>query len=130
MSSVQVRAALEMHLEALTPGFPTALENEDFTPPDGAYQRAHVLFAAPNNSESGPGFQEQGVFFVRLLYPPNEGWGAAYARAEAIRAHFHRGRTLDAGVVINRTPEIAPAEVDSGRYSLPIRIPFFQNTSA
>lgn len=128
MSAVQVQAALEQALAAISPALDTDLENEPYTPVVGRpYQRATVLFAEPDNSEYGPGYIEQGFMQVDLFFPQALGWGAAKARAELIRQAFKRGTTLLNGGVtttINRTPSISAGPNETDRYAVTVRIRF------
>lgn len=128
MSSVDVRAGLEVALQAITPALATAFENVSFTPAAGvAYQRVTVLFAQPDNSEIGRSYLERGYMQVDLAYPQNAGPGPAQARAELLRTTFWRGRTVVANgqqTLIDKTPEIVPGYVDGDRYVVPVKIPF------
>lgn len=131
MSVASIRAALEVRLSAM-PTLRTAYENVAFTPTPGEpYQRATMLPATTQNPAFGSTLKhESGIFQVSLFYPVNAGSGAAYARADAIRAHFPRGLTLTysgSTVTIQRTPSIGPAGVDGDRYIVPVSIPYFAN---
>lgn len=135
MSVVAIRAALEKDLEQMSPALPTAFENEDFTrPEDGAFQIVHVLSSGPANNENSSSYTELGTLFVRLMYPPGEGWGAAAARAQAIRDRYPRGRSIVATgglvITIEGTPMFGTADIDDGRFSLPVQVPFYAHISA
>lgn len=134
MSSVKVKAALETALAAMTPALVTAWPNVAFTPPLDSltpWQRADVLFAAPEDLEIGATYhREQGVFLVTLFYPLQTGSGAAQARAELLRSVFYRGATFtNAGVdvTIEQTPEISAGSADGDRWVIPVRIRFYSN---
>jgi len=129
MSAVKIRAALEGALAAMSPTLATAYENFPFTPPAAsvAYQRAHLMFAQPDNPEMTASYEEHGLFQVMLAYPPLDGPVAASSRAELIRSTFKRGQAFTSGGVtvrIERTPEIKPGFVDSDRFNVVVRIPF------
>jgi hypothetical protein len=134
MSAIAIRAALEQQLASLAPEVVTIWDNEDpESAPEAPYQRASVLLAEPANTESGRAYQERGFLQVTLVYPPGLGWGAAMARAEAIRAHFPRGLALPAGplsATVERTPEIAPGMTEVDGYVLPVRVRFYAHVPA
>lgn len=130
MSNKAIRKALEKHLVELD-DFPTAFENQKFTPEEWPYQQVNILFAAPENPTMGDGFfRQRGFMSIRLLYPLNAGPGAIETRAELLRATFKRGLSLIAdGVttIIDRTPEIAPGAIEADRFVVTVRIQFFAN---
>lgn len=137
MSSIkQIYIALVTQLDALTSSLPTEYENEEFDPPQTAYQRVNLLPATPANPTLGGTpmmFQEQGILQVTLFYPIGEGVGNALTRAEAIRDWFPRGASFIAGgitAVISDTPRIGPGMRDDDRYMLPIDIPYFSHIYA
>lgn len=132
MSTVNIRAALESALNAMSPAVSTAWENVPFTTPAQSvpYQLVHVLFAQPDNSVYGSEHQELGYMQVRLMYPLNAGTGAAMARAELIRDTFPRGASFSSGgitAIISRTAEIVPPTVEDGRYAVIVRVRFYAN---
>jgi hypothetical protein len=126
---VAVRAALEIALAAMSPNLASAWENTPYVPVAGTpYQRVFLLAAPPENLEIGPIYIEQGILQVSLAYPLDGGPQAAAARAELIRSTFKRGASFTAsGVTVNieRTPEIAPAQIEQDRYVLPVKVRFF-----
>jgi hypothetical protein len=133
VSIVSIRAALETALNAMSPALSTAWENAAFTPVNATpYQRVNLLLAEPDNTEISARYTEQGFMQVSLCYPIGAGPGDAAARALALRQTFPRGATLTSGgiaVVIARTPEIAPAQIDGDRYVVPVRIRFTAQVS-
>jgi hypothetical protein len=129
MSRSEVRAALELGLSAIAPALATSWENRAFTVPAPSvpYQRATVLFAAPDNPEIGGGYLERGFMQVDHCYPLGAGPGDAEARAELTRAAFPRGASFTSGgvtVLIIRTPEIAPGRPEPDRYVVPVKVRF------
>jgi hypothetical protein len=131
MSVVKIAKALETKLKASYNDLPIAWENLKFVGTDGPFQVATVLFAEPENPTQGDNFYRQrGFLQISLLYPIDTGRGAAFARAELLRAGFHRGLSLVAdGVtaIIEKTPEISAGKVEDGRYVVIVRIRFFAN---
>ena len=131
MSIVAVRRALEGALNGMTPALSTAWENAKFSPVTGTpYQTAHLMSAEPDNPVYGDEYVEQGIFQITLYYPEGNGPAAAMTRAELIRDTFYRGATFTNGgisVIIQRTPEIAPGDSESGRYVLIVRVRYFAN---
>ena len=130
MSIVLIRAALETALLAMSPALATVPENGSYKPVvDTPYQQVHLLAAPPSDDEVGANlYTERGYMQVSLYYPLDAGPGAAAARAELIRSTFYRGLALTSGginVVIERTPEIAPARTEADRYVLPVRVRFY-----
>ena len=129
MSTVLIRQALEVALNAITPAIATAFENVNFKPPAESvpYQIVHVLFARPDNREIGRSHQELGYLQVKLMYPIRTGSLAAMTRAELLRTAFYRGSTVTSGgVVVNitDTPEITPSGIEESRYSVIVKIRF------
>lgn len=132
MSTVAIRKALEVRLNAMAPALPTSWENSNFKPVVGvAYQQVNLLFAQPDNPAYGPNFhRELGYMQVSLRYPLQDGPAPIYARAELIRAHFQRGLSLvDSGVtvMIEKTPEIGTGFIDADRFQVPVRIRWYSN---
>jgi hypothetical protein len=133
MAVTQIRRALEIALNAITPAISSAWENMDFTPQGGTpYQDVYLLPAEPENPEFGGSiYRERGILQVTLKYPAGTGPSLAAARAELIQSTFFRGASFTNGglkVIIDRTPEIMPYYVDGDRYCIPVRIRYFANT--
>jgi hypothetical protein len=132
MSLAAIRSALETQLATITPALVTAYENAPYTPVAGTpYQAPYVLLAQPDNSEIGPGFNDQGIFQVNLFYPKDAGPAAAQARAELIRTAFPFAASFVSGtttVNITATPEVAPARAEDDRYLLPVKVRFRART--
>ena len=127
MSIVSIRKALEKHLLALTPAFPTATQNNAFIPTTGVpYQKIHLLPNTPNNAVQGASmYFERGIFQITLLWPTGVGAMAADTRAELIRNHFRRGTSLvESGITVHvtNTPSIASAIPDGDRYAVPVSV--------
>lgn len=134
MSSVKVKAALEIALAAMTPALATAWPNVAFIPPvasSAPWQRADVLFAAPEDLEIGATYhREQGVFLVALFYPLQTGGVAGQTRAELLRSVFYRGATFTnsgVSVTIEQTPEISAGAADGDRWVILVKIRFYAN---
>lgn len=131
MSTISIRAALEVALNAMTPPLSTAWENAAFAPVAGTpYQAVNVLFVSPDNQVMGRPHIELGFMQVKLMYPLQVGTAVVAARAELIRQTFYRGASFSSGgvtVVINKTPEISPGSVDGDRWAVPVKVRFFSN---
>lgn len=129
MSLQSIKTALETRLKAMPNALPTQWENVAFTPPAGAYQRADLLPATPENPELfGNVYRELGTFQVTLLYPIDGGGGVVYGMAEAVRDWFARGTSLESGnvtVVVGYTPAIGPKFVDQDRFVLPVSVRYW-----
>ncbi len=134
MSALAIRAALQVALAAITPSVAIAWENEPYKPVVGTpYQRVNLLFATPDNSEIGPNYVEHGFLQVTLAYPIDGGAQLAAGRADLLRSTFKRGFTFVYGgvtVLIEKTAQLWPAQIDGDRYSLPVRIPFRASVTA
>jgi len=129
MSIVNIRAALETRLNAISPSLATAWESVPYTPVTGTpFQQVNLLLNEAENPTLGDGmYRVTGFLQVLLCYPPGTGPKAASARAELIRNQFQRGLGLSSGgtdVLIDRTPTIAQAIIDGDRYRLPVTIYF------
>jgi hypothetical protein len=139
MSRAAIRQALESHLAALVPAWPTAWENVTFSEPTNRtpWQRASVMFAdtRPMGMAAGSGQEWRGVFHVTLFAPAGTGPQAAEARAAALRGdlaagiegHFRRGLVLSAAgahVTILQPTERTPITNDPKWFGLPVLIPF------
>lgn len=129
MTALLIRQALETKLGTISPALATAYENVQFKPTNGtAYQAVYVLFAQPDNRETGRQYVARGFMQVSLFYPEGGGAEPATSRAELIRSTFYRGLSLSNGgvtVTIDRTPEILPGRNEDDRFFLPVRIPFY-----
>lgn len=135
MTIAVIRSLLETALKAVDTTIATAWENITFKPTDGTpYQQVFLLLADPQNpSYGGPSVltRELGIFQVTLQYPQGAGYKDAYAKADALRTAFPRGKSFTSGsvtVIVSRTPTISPGRVDGDRWSVPVKISFFANT--
>jgi len=129
MTTAQIKGALEVALNTITPAISTSYENVAFTPPDALtpFQIATTVFATPDNAEYGASSMVLGVFYVRLQYPLNQGTAAALARAELVVVKFKRAASFAAGlsaVVVSKTPEINIIGVELDRFAVLVKIPF------
>jgi hypothetical protein len=129
-----IRKALELHLDGMTPSLATAWENTKFQPVVGVpYQRVNLLPGIPENPTIGGTFKrELGLFQVTLMYPQGTGTKDAGDRAQLIRDRFPRGTELNHGnvyVMVDKTPEIRPGSQDGDRWSVPVRIQYYANIS-
>lgn len=126
---VNIRAALETALNAMSPSLATAWENASFLPVAGTpYQQVNVLFASPDNTTFGSAHREVGFMQVKLMYPLQVGTSVVAARAELIRTAFKRGNSFTSGGVtvrIEKTPEVSPGSVDGDRWAVPVKVRFF-----
>ena len=125
--------ALQTHLQALTPLWPTAWPNVSFTPaPSVPHQRADVLFG--RNAATGPGRSAGtrwvGQLIVRLHTNLLDGELAALERSGALRTHFNRGRSLSAGgvTVVLEEPYLGTKMPETDWYVLPVWCPWFSTT--
>lgn len=129
MAYVQIKKALERHLNLLTPALATAYENVAFTPVAGtAYQRVVVVPTKTVNPVMGSEYRrEEGELQVFLAYPQGVGSTNVLSRATLVQDHFKRGLTLTEGnVQINfyRTPKIAGSLLTTDRIVVPIIISY------
>jgi hypothetical protein len=126
-----IRSALEVALNAMSPSLSSAWENAPFTPVTGtAYQKVQLLFAEPVNSEFGRNYRELGYMQVTLFYPLLVGAALPAARAELIRSTFYRGAAFTSSgvtVTVSNTPEVSPGSVDGDRFAIPVKVRFFSN---
>lgn len=130
MSLEKVRSALEIALHTMSPALDTAWENRDFTPAPGvAYQRVHLMPAAPDNPTMGDGYyRERGVMQITLNYPIGTGPAQAMTRAGLIRSTFFRGASFTNKGLTTRiasTPEIGRGIVVNDRWTLPVSIRYY-----
>lgn len=133
MSVVLIRRALEQRLAALDAAFPTAWENQEYTPVSGTpFQKVFLL---PNETQS-PTFgsteliRELGLLQVSLYYPLNKGMKDVGVKAEAIRAYFPKGLSLTSGgvtVQITKRASVAPAMREGEWTVVVVSIPYFAN---
>lgn len=132
MSALIVKQLLETALAAILPALPTAWQNVPFERPvNQPWQKADVLFAAPENPEVGNSFyREQGIFQISLFYPLNVGLGVGLARAQLIRSLFYRGSSFTNGAItaiIAQTPEIDSGASDETHWMLAVKCRFYAN---
>ena len=134
MSVLNIRRALEGALNAITPTLSTAWQNDSFTPVTGApWQRADILYAAPDNVEFGDMFRQDGFMQVSLFYPLKAGTAAAETRAQLIRSTFRKGNSYtDDGITVRveKTPEITSGRRDDDWWNVNIKIRFFAHITA
>jgi hypothetical protein len=113
----------------MTPSLATAWENVAFTPTTGtAYQQVNLMIADNQDATvSDASYVTVGIMQVLLVYPIGTGAKAAATRADSLLTTFKRGIQLTSGgidVEINKTPVIAPAQIDGAFYKLPVSIYF------
>ena len=135
MSIRNLRAALEVALNSISPSLATAFENVPFTPEQGtAYQRVNLLRAEPENPSIGASLTRSiGILQVTLCYPLGNGPQPAEDRAQAIVDAFARGASFTRGGVtvrITTTPTVGPAYVEADRYCVPVSIRYHCNEFA
>lgn len=130
MSDPRIRQALELHLGALVPDLPTALQNAEFDPPadGGPYQEAFMIPGRPRTV----GLKQRtainiGVFQVNLCYPHGAGAGDAETRAKLVADHFDPATTvLESGGVKVRIAgrPVVGSDVPGrpGRFVVPVSI--------
>jgi len=128
---IDIRAALETRLNALSPALQTEWENTRIIPTaDIPYQSVNILFADPANYENSASYQELGYMQVDLRYPINQAAGPAGRRAQLLRDWFPRGLTLTSNGVtacISKTPSVGNGRFEADRYIISVKIPFFSN---
>lgn len=129
MSQQAIRSALETAVSLMSPSIATAWENVEFEQPlpTVPYQKVHLKFASPDNSEWGSSHTEIGYMQVSLMYPRFLGVGDSTSRGQLLRDQFKRGRSFsNSGVTVNitHTPEISAGAVDGDRFNTPVKIRF------
>lgn len=133
MSRLAIRSALQVALNDISPALSTAWENVPFTPVNGVpYQKAHLLFAQPDNTEYGSNRIEQGIFQITLMYPISAGTSDSETRAELLTDAFKRGSSFSSGgvvVVVNRTPEVPGGMRDGDRWAVLVKIRWHAHVS-
>lgn len=132
MSMLKIRQALESHLYALDNTFPTAWENDSFTPTTGIpFQAVNLLPAPVENATIGATstlVKESGILQVMLHYPPDSRSKNVLTKAEEIRDHFFRGLSLSkdgVDVRIGGTPSVGTALTGADWHRVPVSIPYF-----
>ncbi len=129
MSLINVKRALERHLNTMTPSISTAYEGESFTPVAGTpYQRVQIVPRRVENPVFGSSYHRMiGDFQVFLAYPMNKGTGSVLQRAEEIKSHFSRGLFFlenNTRIHILSTPEIMGTIVSQDRIIVPVIIEY------
>ncbi len=129
MAIVQIKKALERHLNLLTPALATAYENVAFTPVAGtAYQRVVVVPTKTVNPVMGSEYRrEEGELQVFLAYPQGVGSNSVLTRATLVQDHFKRGLVLTEGNIkinIYRTPKIAGSLLTTDRIVVPVLVSY------
>lgn len=134
MSQANIKAALEIALGEIIPEIGTAYENDVYTPVVGTpYQEVYFLFSEPDNNEYGSTYREIGYMQLTLNYPLKVGTHDIDFRISLIRDKFVRGASFTQNntvVVVNRTPEVGPGEIDGDRYTKNVFIRFYANIGA
>ena len=125
---ITAKKLVETRLKTLSPSLPIAWESVAFTPPsDGSkYLRCTFAISTPDDSCKGDGYYRENIRFnVYVLDKLNIGTVSALTTAEAVRALFAKGSSLEEGttrVNILTTPHIAGAVVTADRLVSPISI--------
>lgn len=127
MSIIEAEKAVRRHLLTLSPQLPTALEAIPFTAPAGMYQRLQFVVNPPTDPTFGNYYHRENIQVqIFVADKLDVGTAGAIARAQALRALFHKGLTLTEGgirMIILRTPQIAGATVAGDRVIVPVLIP-------
>ena len=128
--------ALSKHLSTMTPSFPIAWENVNYTPVNGVpYLATWLLPIAVQPITLGPSYWEEfsGIFQVTCVYPAGKGTNDAKTKAAAIKTRFKRGTSFTYN---NLTVKIEKAYPGSGYYSedgswyrIPVSIEYFAYAS-
>lgn len=126
-----VRKALEQHLAALSPSWPTAWENVAYERSNATlFQRVFMLPGQPVSEGifRGSVVRHLGIFQVDVITAMEGGPGTGDARADAIQSHFKRGTSIAVAGYQNLWvpdhPTINPASFDATWRVLPVTIPW------
>ena len=134
MSILDVRKALEVELNSMSPALATSWENDEYTPIVGtAYQKVYLMTAQPDDFEFGPVYRQNGVFQITLLYPGKGGVLTANTRAKLIQDTFKRGNTYtnnSVDVIISKTPYIKTGSRMDDRWSVVVDVEYFAHITS
>lgn len=135
MGKAAIRKAFEVKLNAFDADFATAWENSNTSFDENKpYQQVALMLAQPDNPTMGDNFYRQGGYFqIDLKYPQNVGPADADARADLLRATFHRGLSMTHDgitTVVEKTPEIGAGSYEGDRYVVKVFVRFFANIFA
>lgn len=125
----EIRAALETQLATVSPSWPVAYENVNFSKPsDGKYLISHILPAKTFAYFGTQSFTKyQGLFNVQVVIPTDDGAANAETQAGLILSAFTRGLSLVSGTTTVRIdqPYTGKAQIEENEYCLPVWIPWF-----
>jgi len=127
---LDISAALDARLDALTGSPSIAWPNDKFKPVNGTlYLQPNLLPAdvAPSTigvSSTGGTDDHAGVYLINIFAPADEGKNEAYTMADSIADHFKQVTelTYNGRVVRCMNVSIAPALKDGDRWQVPVRI--------
>jgi hypothetical protein len=127
-----IRRAFERQLATVTPTYPVARENAAFPEPKDAkapYLRLWIRRARPEAQEiGGEHRRELGFAQVDVLFAEGAGTEDAEAHAMRVAMAFPYSTVIThdtATVHTSGWPEVLDGRPDDGRWSIPVRIPWF-----
>lgn len=128
---VAARKALETHLKALSPAWPTAWENVGYVADASkAYQRVYMLPGTPVSEGifKDAVIRHLGIFQVDVIAPIEGGSATGDTRASAIQSHFRRGTSLavdgSQNLWVPDHPAIGPAIFDATWRIVSVTVPW------
>lgn len=127
MSVLNIKAAIETALNAITPALPTVWENTTYVPITGqAYQQLWFLdFITKHIEINATSYQIDSYFQIDLMFPLLSGTGTILARAEVIKSLFKQGSSFINGgqtVNITETPSISSGRVDGNCWKIIVKV--------
>lgn len=127
MSVLNIKAAIETAIAAISPSMPTVWENTTYTPVVGTpYQQVWFLDFLVNGCEINiSSYQVNSFFQIDLMYPLLSGTGAVLLRAEQIKTLFKQGSSfVNNGQTVNiiQTPVIGGGKVENDRWKVIVKV--------
>lgn len=125
---ITTKKLVETRLKTLSPSLPIAWESVAFTAPaDGSkYLRCTITIGKPDDRCKGSNYYRENMTLnVYVLDKLNIGTTGALTTAEAVRALFAKGTSIEEGNVrvnILTTPHIAGTVATSDRLVVPVSI--------
>ncbi len=125
---LDIHAALDARLDALTGSTPIAWENTGYKPVKGTAHLRPTLLMSPSSLMDLNTLQHnEGIYQIDILYPLQDGAGASLTKADEIYTHFKTDLTLVSNSVTVHVKNISRAQPsirDEGWYMTSIEIHF------
>jgi hypothetical protein len=123
----EIETAFGQHLATMTGALPIAWPNKATEASKPYFDVQHVPVSNDSPALSGGGEVQRGYFVVTVVTPSNSFSSAANSNADAVKARFPKGLTLDANsrkMRVWRPAQMLAAFADEADWRQPVRIDY------